>query len=512
MLKQLKIALQSESNKEKLKLLSKVVLAFVVLAIVFLRLKSFLHANSLMIDEANIARNIAERGFFGFWQTLDYEQYAPPLFMSLVKLSTLVFGLNEYGLRLPTFLTSLFNIYLIIKLCRHKSIDLNNWYIALVLVLYGCSYLMLDRSNMVKQYMFDAMFALIFTLLALNTDYRQFFKIKNIALWSLFGLISVWFSMPVVFVLAAVGVYFFYQSIKDQAWKKFLLYFSIPVIFWAANFLIYFYLLLKSDAESSYLQNYHGKFFLSYEFWTLEAWIQNWNVIEGLIQAYVGSTAIVIVWFLFLLVAGKIYLAKNQRKLFLLLLLPIAFAAIASLLSYYSFIPRLLLFTMPLLFVVLTLGLKYSLSCLHIYLKPILILATLFVVFQMNGWRFALPGNFCLMEETREAMDQINVSDSMMVFVNHDGAPAATFYTDYYSDKDHFSSIKNFRWISWDENIVAESEKYFQENPDKNLVLIWGHSLNFQIENQVKALKSKGYILKQDVKKWRARAIELSVN
>lgn len=512
MLKQLETALQSDTNKEKLKLLSKVVLAFVILAIVFLRLKSFIHANSLMIDEANIARNIAERGFAGFWQTLDYEQYAPPLFMSLVKLSTLIFGLNEYSLRLPTILVSLFNIYLIVKLCRQRSIDLNNWYISIVLVLYGCSYLMLDRSNMVKQYMFDAMFALVFALWTLNTNYKQFFRLKNIVLWSLFGLFSIWFSMPVVFVLAAVGVYFFYQSIEGKEWHIFLLHFSIPVIIWVANFLIYFFLLLKSDAESSYLQDYHGKYFLSYEFWTLDTWIQNWKIIEGLIQAYVGASAVAVVWFLLLFVVGKMYLAKKHHELFILLLLPFAFAAVASLLYYYSFIPRLLLFTMSFIFIVMVIGLRDLVGRKYLYVKWVLILITVFVLSKMNAWVYILPGQYCRMEDTREVLEEFKLDKDYMVFVNNDGAPALIFYTNYYDKKDQFSSFLTYRRMGWDESLVTESEEYLSENPESNLVLIWGHSTNEQIENEVNQLKAKGFVFNQDIKKWRARAVELQYN
>ncbi|MEX2590743.1 MAG: hypothetical protein WD334_11115, partial [Chitinophagales bacterium] len=475
-----------------------------IFLIVAVRLKAFFHGSSLMIDEANVARNIAERGFLQLWQNLDYEQYAPPLFLTIVKISTLIFGMNEYALRLPALLASLLCIYLIIRLCRHPGLQLNNWYISIALVLFGSSYIMLMQSNMLKQYTTDAMLALFFVLIAINSNYKQFFKASGILLWTIMGVLSIWSSMPVVFVLAAVGLYFFKQSVDAGEWKKFMLYFSFLTGVWALNFFLYFFFLLKSDAESSYLQNYHGQYFLDYALWQKEAWIQNWKIIKGLINAYIGSSAIAIVWFLVLLAAGKIYLAKSKKGYFLLFLLPISFAALASFLNYYSFIPRLLLFSMPLIFVVLVLGFRWLWNETPIFAKAFLLLSTVFVLMKMNGWIYLHPEKHCLMEETREVMDELknDIRSGTAVFVNHEGSPAITFYVQYHDNKEKYSVFKDFRWIFWNEDMVEEASNYLKNSPERKLCIIWGHSLNHLINNDVKAIKAKGYRMETDIEKW----------
>ena len=53
------------------------VLLFLALGMA-LRLWYFLDARSLFIDEANLALNISELPFSGFFRPLLYDQYAPP--------------------------------------------------------------------------------------------------------------------------------------------------------------------------------------------------------------------------------------------------------------------------------------------------------------------------------------------------------------------------------------------------------------------------------------------------
>lgn len=502
--------MQIENWTERKEHIGKIVLSLVVLAIVFLRLKTFFHGSSLMIDESNLARNIAERGFLEFWQTLNYEQYAPPVFLSLVKLSTLIFGMNEYALRLPALLASLLGIYLLIRLCQHPKIGLNNYYIAVVLVLYGASYLMLIQSNMLKQYSCDAMLFLLYLLRVFNSSYKQFFSPEKLFLWTIAGCISIWFSMPIVFVLASIGIYYFFQAFKDGLERKLLVYFLVPTLIWVLNFLIYFFLLLKSDAESSYLQNYHDRYFLDISFSQKEAWLQNWSIVKGMIQSYVGASAIAIVWFLGCIVAGKAFLAKQNKGLFVLLLLPFGFAAFASFLNYYSFIPRLLLFTMPAIFIVSAIGLRYIWQISSPYIRPVILLSTLFVMLKMNAWIFMLPGKNCLMEETREVLDALEISadSEYKVFVNHEAAPALTFYTQYHDNKAKYEAFKDFRWINWDENLTLEVEKYLNEKPNSSLFSIWGHTVNEVIDAEVAVLKEKQFTSEQDIRKWRARGVQ----
>ena len=59
-----------------------ILVALIFLALgMALRLWYYLDARSLFIDEANLALNISELPYAGFFQPLGYQQYAPPLFL-----------------------------------------------------------------------------------------------------------------------------------------------------------------------------------------------------------------------------------------------------------------------------------------------------------------------------------------------------------------------------------------------------------------------------------------------
>ena len=72
-----------------------------------LRAVEYFSNPALYVDEGAIALNIINRTFGGFFQTLDFNQAAPPGFLVLEKLAVLALGDSEYALRLIPFLFSI---------------------------------------------------------------------------------------------------------------------------------------------------------------------------------------------------------------------------------------------------------------------------------------------------------------------------------------------------------------------------------------------------------------------
>ncbi|MEM9979357.1 MAG: hypothetical protein AAF808_17135, partial [Cyanobacteria bacterium P01_D01_bin.2] len=73
--------------------------AIVALGALF-RIIQYFNNRSLWVDEAKLSINIVERGFIELLRPLDYGQSAAPGFLFLQKLSTLIVGNDEFGLRL----------------------------------------------------------------------------------------------------------------------------------------------------------------------------------------------------------------------------------------------------------------------------------------------------------------------------------------------------------------------------------------------------------------------------
>ena len=77
----------------------RITIGLIFLFGIILRFVLYFQNRNLIIDEANIVRNLAERGFAGLTLPLSYEQYAPPVFLWIEKLASILFGYGEYAMR-----------------------------------------------------------------------------------------------------------------------------------------------------------------------------------------------------------------------------------------------------------------------------------------------------------------------------------------------------------------------------------------------------------------------------
>src|SRR5690606_38617178 len=108
-----------------------------------LRIFMYLQNRGLIIDEANIVRNIYERDFYSLATPLNYEQFAPPVFLWILKLNSFLFGYSEYAMRLyPLFagITSVYLLYLLSKQYMFRAA----WY---PLFLFATAYIFVRYST-----------------------------------------------------------------------------------------------------------------------------------------------------------------------------------------------------------------------------------------------------------------------------------------------------------------------------------------------------------------------------
>src|SRR5687767_16036395 len=92
-----------QSHRIKLNQLSareNILTGLILLAGSLLRLRQYLTGRSLWLDEAMLALNIVNRNYGELFQPLDYDQGAPIGLMLVEKTFNLIFGRNEFSLRL----------------------------------------------------------------------------------------------------------------------------------------------------------------------------------------------------------------------------------------------------------------------------------------------------------------------------------------------------------------------------------------------------------------------------
>ena len=328
---------------------------------VFIRLYAYLFNRALWFDEALLANNIINLSFEELTGVLPNNQAAPIAFLFLQKILITFFGSSEYVLRFAPLLVSLLSIGLFYRLSQ-KILSWKFSLLALAFFIFCQPHIY--YSTELKQYSFDV-FASILLLLSTANLLENPSRSHRFQL-AFLGVLLVWFSQPIVFVLAASFValsFRFYQK-RDQHNGKALAGIALS---WAISFGVYFFCFLAPSIANSQLQDFHLAYFMPLNISLKETWEWYFNAWFGLFRNPVGV--------LFKYLAGSItgiaiFWAFRKKMLWLiLLLLPVALAFAASALHKYSTIPRLLLFALPALLLLMSTAFQWFYQSLKSYHK-----------------------------------------------------------------------------------------------------------------------------------------------
>ncbi|QJX46060.1 hypothetical protein HMJ29_03540 [Hymenobacter taeanensis] len=333
--------------------LRRVAWAILVVGVV-LRGVIWAQQRSLYLDEANLLRNFTERSYLGLFRNLDYEQYSPPLFSVLIKGCLGLFGNNELSVRLVPVLASMFTLGLFFR-------QTQRW-LAPPVAVFVLSFLafgkvFIDYGTVCKQYATDGLAALALIEVAYYVG-RGRFGAREAAIWVLVGCTSIWFSMPTVFVLAGIGIWYLLEAWQRQQWRAVGWVLGTGLA-WLLGFGVYYLLLLQTNVKSNYLQQYHHEMFLAFPPHNVEELQLLAKQVGELINKTVGKTALAAVLAILCFPLGLYQLLRRQRFLACVLLVPIAACLAASALHYYSLMSRLVLFMLPLLLLVLGYGAQW---------------------------------------------------------------------------------------------------------------------------------------------------------
>jgi hypothetical protein len=185
--------------------------------------------------------------------------------------------------------------------------------------------------------------------------------------WSLAGAVAVWLSLPVVFVLAAVGLY---GLRYDRRWL-------LPIAVWLLSFAALYGLLLTDYLAVSGLQAYHTEYFLSWQSLGVR--------LEAIGRLAFGHTAVAIGGGVLFLLAGWRYAGLRA----VIFTMPLLLALAASTLHLYSLIDRLLLFALPGIWLIASLGVHRLVEAFPMVKWPLLSLL-LIGVSSTKIWQYAI--------------------------------------------------------------------------------------------------------------------------
>ncbi len=422
------------------------VIALIAIGIV-LRLYVYFQNRNLIIDEANVARNIAERGFAALILPLDYAQYAPPVFLWITKFFTILFGMGEMALRLYPLLCGIASILVLYKLLPKLMPAVAIWY---PLSLFVFSAFLIRYSSEVKQYMPDVFIALLLLYAALQVDIFKLNTKRFLLLWILFGTVAIWSSMPSVFILAGVGAYYMWQCLKSKQYNK-----LVPVIIvslvWLAQFAAYYFLLLQEQANSDYLQSFHRYDFLFATPSKREEWQHNWYTFSALMRQFEGLYPYVHQINTAFLIVAIIMLARRAASLLFLILTPVLALAFAAALDQYSLMPRVSLFIIPVIIIIIGYGFSQFIYLKSAWLRGLIVIAAVYAAGCNIAYLAEKPFKY---EELTEGMQYLKDKKipAAAISVYHSSVPAFIYYTTLHPAKEQWASIKDADKMAWYHN------------------------------------------------------------
>lgn len=408
------------------------------------RLIVFFQNRSLHMDEASLARNIIEKSYDAFFQPLAYQQYAPPFFLAFAKSQLALFGTNEMALRLVSLITGCLLLWLWLRVDWKLGNTL--WLSVFGFFLLAFSPLFIRYSTEVKQYACDA--AVMMGLIWLTLQNEALPGRKNQIIWAIGGMAVIWLSMPAVFGLAGVGAYFLYLNWQKTGLKN-LASWMVVIGCWLFSFGLYYFLLLKQDLANQDLTSYHNDYFLPLLPLDQAAWSQLAYLIWLLLRNTFGFTIVAItIGSVFLLLGIFQQLLRKPSDL-LLLLVPVFSCLFASGLGYYSLMPRLTLFFLPILLLLFSSGIHFAWNHLKGFWKLLLTLPLFLMLPLQDGYEY-LWGDKLEIEELRPLLDQLAdvYQEDQSVLVHTSANSAYQFYTELYEGYSKYT-FKHQHFVEW---------------------------------------------------------------
>lgn len=401
-----------------------------LLVVAGLWVQVYLQQRSLFLDEANLARNIAERQGLSFFEALDYQQYAPPLFLLLEKGATRLLGNTELGLRLVPLLAGLFGLWLFWRLA--VRLQLRPFLQVVAIWLLGFAPIFVRYATELKQYSLDFALTLFLVYLALKVGERSFSGLDSL-LGALLGGVVIWLSMPVVFALAGAGSYLFLKN-WNRGERLALARIGVMIVCWLGSFAWYYFLLLKPEVHSDYLNDYHQPYFLPFPPQSWAEWLRGWGLLRGIFTTYWGHTVLSQIIGIPALIIGSWRLYAMGKWLPVLFGLPVLTCLLASALEQYSLISRLTLFMLPLFLLVTILGVQWILEKVHAPLKLLVLLLLIATAGIHDGFQhFAQP---LVIEDPKAGLQYIATDwqKEDVLYLGKWAIPAYAFYQEHHPD------------------------------------------------------------------------------
>jgi hypothetical protein len=402
-------------------------------------------------------------------------------------------GINELSARLFPLLCGVLLLWVFYDYAKQ--------FLSPLPLLLAMSFLSFDRifidySTQCKQYSSDALVTVGLLWVTQKLSPARF-TTTSAGIWLLIGSISIWLSMPSVFVLSGVGLYYVLFFIKNKNYIGLAKFVAVSLI-WLLQFALYFLWVLKSDAQSSNLQSFHSDYFFTFPPKNIAQIALLGKQLNDIVSNVIGRTFIALMLSTLGLVAGIVHLWRNNKPQLCLLLVPILLTLLASALHYYSIIGRLTLFFLPALLLVIFIGYDKILPKSN----PIvtLLLCTLFVstlTLQVPLIRFFQPfrNDYAQLRDGLAYIEQEKQPQEAL-FVYHNAAPVVYYYQKLADRTFDFDKLTLQAYRCCDADIIQQDLTALRQKGEKRIWILYDQPdsqflLDYIAQQQGKILKKQ---------------------
>lgn len=324
------------------------VLLLFMLVGIGLRLYFYFQNYSFNMDEAALAVGIIRKKSYLdiLFSGLNSITIAPYGMLLVSKVIIDVFGTSEAAFRAFPLLCSLISIPLFYYFA--KKYLKTTYSILLAIFLFSIAPMLVQYSFFFKQYSTDVLATLV--IFVFIDKFLRSEKIKILPA-ALLGAVFIWFSLPAIFVLAALGSFYMFIYLKKR--ENTNLYKLIGIGFiWIISFSLLFFLIKRNEMQDfNFLQNswknleafmpvpFNIEWFLTTLFLVVK---DIFNVKNILVSVSLGV----------LMITGSFLFIHKEKINSLLVFLPVFFALLASAGRFYPFMDRHILYLVP-IFIIL---------------------------------------------------------------------------------------------------------------------------------------------------------------
>ncbi len=336
-----------------------IIISLILLLGLILRTIVWVKSSILWGDEANILMPVVDKSFLNLLLTnFDYSgEQAPPLFLMSAKVLYKIFGINDIGLRLFSYLSSVAALFAFFFLT--KKVFKNKTTILVSNFIFATNMSLLLMTDLLKPYISDVLICILIMLFCINNINTNFTPKKIIKI-SIVCFLFCLLSFPSLFLILCCSLIFMFKNIYEKNKENYpqlaLFSFLMFCFFITYNQTVLFKLRSDTYLIEQWKETY-GYFPNSqFEISSLVSYLFNSA------EYFAPAELILTIVFCTLLALGVIKIIhkyifdKNVEEKYTttLLIAPIIFGLTLGALSVYPFANRLVEYLLPCLIYVLT--------------------------------------------------------------------------------------------------------------------------------------------------------------